>query len=167
GGCLPLLLQMPVFFALYYLLNSEFSLRGAVFIPGWITDLSQPESILHLPFTIPLIGWTDIRLLPIIYVGTQLISSRLMQNPDVATSSNMKMITYLMPVMFFFILYNAPSGLILYWTVMNILTVAQQMYMNRHRRAKAAAAAAATSVGKATSFGSASRKPPNNGKRRK
>lgn len=146
GGCLPLLLQMPVFFALYYLLNSDFALRGAVFIPGWITDLSQPESILHLPFTVPIVNWTDIRLLPIIYVGSQLISSRLMQTPDASVNKNMKMITYLMPVMFFFILYNAPSGLLLYWTVMNILTVAQQMYMNRHRRAAAVAAARATVV---------------------
>ncbi len=174
GGCLPLLLQMPVFFALYYLLNSEFSLRGAVFIPGWITDLSQPESILHLPFTIPIIGWSDIRALPIIYVGTQLISSRLMQNPDVATSKNMRMITYLMPAMFFFILYNAPSGLILYWTVMNILTVAQQMYMNRHRRRLAAAGGGGApgggktpaTVARATSIGGGKRKTPA-GKRRR
>ena len=56
SGCLPLLLQMPVFFALYNLLNSHFELRGAMFIPGWIPDLSAPESILTFPFTIPLVG---------------------------------------------------------------------------------------------------------------
>ena len=62
SGCLPLLLQMPVFFALYNLLNSHFELRGALFIPGWIPDLSAPESILNFPFTIPLLGWTALRV---------------------------------------------------------------------------------------------------------
>jgi len=137
GGCLPLLLQMPVFFALYGLLNTEFQLRGAVFIPGWITDLSQPESILHFHnFAIPLLGWTDLRVLPFIYVGSQLLTSKLMQAPDSQANKNMLLITYLMPIMFFFILYNVPSGLLVYWTVTNLLSAVQQVLMNRARRRK-------------------------------
>ena len=137
GGCLPLLLQMPVFFALYGLLNTEFQLRGAVFIPGWITDLSQPESILHFHnFAIPLLGWTDLRVLPFIYVGSQLLTSKLMQAPDSQANKNMLLITYLMPIMFFFILYNVPSGLLVYWTVTNLLSAVQQLIMNRARRRK-------------------------------
>lgn len=137
GGCLPLLLQMPVFFALYGLLNTEFQLRGAVFIPGWITDLSQPESILHFHnFALPILGWTDLRVLPFIYVGSQLLTSKLMQAPDSQANKNMLLITYLMPVMFFFILYNVPSGLLVYWTVTNLLSAVQQMIMNRARRRK-------------------------------
>ncbi len=137
GGCLPLLLQMPVFFALYGLLNTEFQLRGAMFIPGWITDLSAPESVYHFTnFVIPILGWTDIRVLPLIYVGSQLLSGKIMQTPDAGANRNMMMMTYLMPLIFFFVLYNAPSGLIVYWTVTNLLTVAQQAYMNSRRRRK-------------------------------
>ncbi len=137
GGCLPLLLQMPVFFALYGLLNTEFQLRGAVFIPGWITDLSQPESILHFHnFAIPLLGWTDLRALPFLYVGSQLLTSKLMQAPDSQANKNMLLITYLMPIMFFFILYNVPSGLLVYWTITNLLSALQQLIMNRARRKK-------------------------------
>lgn len=140
GGCLPLLLQFPIFIALYGLLNKHFELRGAGFIPGWITDLSAPESIFNFaPFQIPLLGWSDIRLLPILFVATQLISSKVMQSGQAQTAgtgAQMKMMTLMMPIMFFFILYNAPSGLLLYWTVSNALMVLQQMYTNRHRHKK-------------------------------
>jgi len=141
GGCLPLLLQFPIFIALYGLLNKHFELRGAGFIPGWITDLSAPESIFNFaPFEIPLLGWSDVRLLPILFVATQLISSKVMQSGQqqaAGAGAQMKMMTLLMPIMFFFILYNAPSGLLLYWTVSNALMVLQQMYTNRHRHKKA------------------------------
>ncbi|MBN2049406.1 MAG: membrane protein insertase YidC [Spirochaetales bacterium] len=141
GGCLPLLLQFPIFIALYGLLNKHFDLRGAGFIPGWITDLSSPESIWNFaPFQIPLLGWSDLRLLPILFVATQLISSKVMQSGQPQTGQSgmqMKMMTYMMPIMFFFILYNAPSGLLLYWTVSNGLMVLQQLYTNRHRFKKA------------------------------
>lgn len=132
GGCLPLLIQFPIFIALYGLLNKHFELRGAVFLAGWITDLSQPESIFNFaPTKIPLLGWSDIRLLPIIYVATQVLSSKFMQT-DASANPSMKMMTYMMPVVFFFILYDMPSGLILYWTITNVITVLQQMYSNRH-----------------------------------
>ena len=134
GGCLPMLLQIPIFFALYNLLNSHFDLRGSVFIPGWIYDLSSPESILHLPFTIPIVNWTELRLLPFIYVGTQLLTSKFTSTPDTSANNSMKMMMYFMPIMFFFILYNVPSGLLLYWIVSNVLQAAQQLYMNKHLR---------------------------------
>jgi len=132
GGCLPLVLQMPFFFALYGLLNKHFDLRGAVFIRGWIDDLSSPESIFSFaPFKIPLVGWSDIRLLPILFVVSQLISSKVMQTPSTndASQSQMKMMTYMMPIMFFFILYESPSGLLLYWSITNVLTMLQQKYL--------------------------------------
>jgi YidC/Oxa1 family membrane protein insertase len=133
GGCLPMLLQFPVFIALYGLLNKHFELRGAVFIPGWITDLSLPESIYTLPFSIPFLG-SDIRLLPLLYIASMIFSMKQSQastagNPQ-AQSMN-KMMIYFMPVMLFFVLYNAPSGLILYWAVMNIFTIIQQKVTNR------------------------------------
>lgn len=138
GGCLPILFQMPIFFALYGLLNKHFDLRGATFISGWIPDLSAPESIYHLPFTIPLLGWEDIRLLPVIYVFTQMLYSKLMSTGNTGANSQMQMMTKLMPLMFFFILYNMPSGLILYWIVSNILTAGQQLYINRFMKKKEA-----------------------------
>ena len=144
GGCLPMLLQMPIFIALYGLLLKHFDLRGAVFIPGWITDLSGPESIFYfgkwIPDGLPLLGWTDIRLLPILFTITMIVSQKLMQNPgaDATGGSSMKMMTTLMPVMFFFIMYNSPSGLLLYWTVTNLFTMLQQQFIN-YRRKKASA----------------------------
>ncbi|MBL7007088.1 MAG: membrane protein insertase YidC, partial [Spirochaetia bacterium] len=133
GGCLPMLLQFPIFIALYGLLNKHFELRGAAFIPGWITDLSSPETIWNFaPVNIPFLG-SDLRLLPILYVATMVFSMKVSQSATSGTGSNAnmtKMFTYVMPIMFFFILYNAPSGLILYWTVMNIFTVIQQRVTN-------------------------------------
>ena len=134
GGCLPMLLQMPIFIALYGLLTKHFDLRGAVFIQGWIIDLSGPESILYFGnlFQIPLLGWTDIRLLPILFTITMIISQKLMQSPgaDAAGGSSMKMMTTMMPVMFFFMMYNAPSGLLLYWTITNFFTMIQQKFIS-------------------------------------
>ena len=140
GGCLPMLLQFPIFIALYGLLNKHFELRGAVFIPGWISDLSSPESIWNFsPVSIPFLG-SDLRLLPILYVATMIFSMKVSQSAtaqSAGSNANMtKIFTYVMPGMFFFILYNAPSGLILYWTVMNIVTVLQQTVTNRLRKSR-------------------------------
>lgn len=139
GGCLPMLLQMPIFIALYGLFNKHFDLRGATFISGWITDLSSPESIWNFaPVQIPILGWSDIRLLPILFVATMVLSSKLMQSGASAGAQNssMKMMTYLMPVMFFFILYNAPSGLLVYWIVTNFLTIVQQRVIGHVQKKK-------------------------------
>jgi len=133
GGCLPMLLQFPFFIAMFGLFNNHFDLRGAVFIPGWITDLAAPESILNFgDFTLPLLGWNDLRLLPIVFVGTQLLSTKFMQTPS-AQGGQMKMMTYMLPVVFFFVLYNMPSGLLVYWIFSNLLQVGQQMLTKRRK----------------------------------
>jgi len=139
GGCLPMLVQMPIFFALYGLLNSYFGLRGAVFIPGWIDNLSVPESVYTLPFAIPLLGWTAVRILPFLYLGTQLAMSKITQAGQTGGQSNsqMKMLTLGMPIMFFFILYDMPSGLLVYWTVTNLLSAAQQYIINKKKAKEA------------------------------
>lgn len=134
GGCLPLLLQLPFFLAMFGLFNNHFDLRGAAFIPGWISDLSAPESILNFgDFRIPILGWNDLRLLPIIYVGTQIITSKLTSNPSAGSAGNMKLMMYALPIVFFFILYDMPSGLLVYWITTNVLTAAQQYFYNRNR----------------------------------
>ena len=148
SGCLPLLLQLPIFFALYNLLNTHFELRGALFIPAWIPDLSAPESVLDFGFSIPLVNWTSLRLLPLIMLGTQLLSGKITQPPgsDQTGGTQMKLMTYAMPIVFLFILYDMPSGLVLYWTVQNLLSIVQQLYMNRRRKLKEAQAADAAVV---------------------
>ncbi|MDE0026091.1 MAG: membrane protein insertase YidC [Spirochaetaceae bacterium] len=133
GGCLPLLLQMPIFFALFELLNNAFDLRGAPFISPWIGDLSAPESFLPFGFTLPLLNWDELRILPFVMLGTTLLQSRISQNPS-AMQPQMKMMMYAMPIFFFFILYSMPSGLVIYWTMQNVLSIAQQLYINDRRR---------------------------------
>jgi YidC/Oxa1 family membrane protein insertase len=140
SGCLPMLIQLPIFLAMYSLFNNHFELRGAMFIPGWIPDLSVPETIWNFaPFRIPILGWSDLRLLPFIYVGSQLLYGRVTQTPDQSGNAQMKMMLYIMPIMFFFILYNVPSGLLVYWIMSNVLTMIQQLAINRLMAAKKAA----------------------------
>jgi YidC/Oxa1 family membrane protein insertase len=140
SGCLPMLIQIPIFFAMYNLFNNHFDLRGAMFIPKWIPDLSLPESVFHFEnFTIPFLGWTDLRLLPFVYVGSQLLYGRVTQTPDQKGNAQMKMMLYAMPVIFFFILYNVPSGLLLYWIMSNVLTMVQQVSINKYLARKKAA----------------------------
>jgi len=141
GGCLPLLFQLPVFFALYGLLNRYFPLRGAEFIPGWITDLSAPEYIVEFAKPIDLKIWTleAIRILPILYLGGQLLTTKVTQHASAGSKggAQQKILTVGMPIMFFFILYNMPSGLLLYWTVMNFITIGQQLVTNYIKKKKA------------------------------
>lgn len=127
GGCLPQLLQLPILFGLYVLFNEHFALKNAVFIPGWINDLSVAESVFHLPFTIPIVNISDIRLLPIIMLITQLIATFFTQTQTSGGDKRMQYLPYILMAVFFFILYNLPSGLVLYWTVQNILTVLQTL----------------------------------------
>ncbi|MDR2021156.1 MAG: membrane protein insertase YidC [Treponema sp.] len=142
SGCLPIVLQIPIFFAMYNLFNNHFDLRGAMFIPRWIPDLSLPESVFSFaPFRLPLLGWSDIRLLPFIYVGSQLLYGKVTQTPDQKGNAQMKMMLYAMPIIFFFILYDVPSGLLLYWIMSNILTMGQQLIINKVMAGKRAAAA--------------------------
>ena len=133
GSCLPMLIQFPIFIGLYGLLNKDFSLRGAMFIPGWITDLSIPETVFTLPFNIPFIG-SAVHLLPIIYTASMIFSMKITQSATSGQAGSKGMtwfMTYGMSIMFFFILYNAPSGLLLYWTMSNFLAILQQLYTNK------------------------------------
>jgi len=144
SGCLPMVIQIPIFFAMYNLFNNHFDLRGAVFIPGWIPDLSLPEAIYNFPgnFKLPILGWSALRLLPFIYVGSQLLYGKVTQTPDQQGNAQMKIMLYAMPIVFFFILYDVPSGLLIYWIMSNVLTMVQQLSINKYLARKKAAAAA-------------------------
>lgn len=139
SGCLPLLIQFPLIFAMFNLFNNYFEFRGAMFIPGWIPDLSVGDSIYIFPPTIPLIGGSALRLLPIIYVASQLLFTKITQTASANAAgggNSMKLMMYGMPLFFFFMFYNAPAGLLLYWTVSNFLQLIQQMFINKIMHAK-------------------------------
>ncbi|ACH93385.1 membrane protein insertase YidC [Borrelia duttonii] len=128
GGCFPILLQLPVFFALYGLVNNFFVLRGASFIPGWIDDLSIGDSIYYFGYKV--FAWTDIRILPFIMMITQLLSTIVSSNVSFKSlGAQQKFLYFGMPIMFFFILYDMPSGLLIYWITTNIFTILQQYYI--------------------------------------
>jgi YidC/Oxa1 family membrane protein insertase len=114
GGCLPMLLQMPLFFALYAVLSSSIDLRQAPFV-AWIHDLSAPD---HL-FTV---AGFSVHLLPIVMAATGFLQQRLTPVAPGQQASTM----YLMNFFMLFIFYGLPSGLVFYWTVMNLYTSLQQ-----------------------------------------
>jgi len=143
SGCLPMLLQLPIFISMYQMFNNHFDLRGAGFIAGWIPDLSLPEYIVQFPegFRVPIFGWTALRALPFIYVASQLLYGKVTQMPGQQSNAQMKFMLFVMPLIFFFILYDVPSGLLIYWIFSNLLTLVQQLIINRYVIAKKAAAA--------------------------
>lgn len=136
SGCLPLVFQFFILFAMYNLFNNYFEFRGAAFIPGWIDDLSVGDHIgKSFSRGLPILGWNTVRILPVIYVISQLLFGKITGNGGTAaagqSAAQMKMMMYGMPVVFFFLFYNAPSGLLLYWTVSNIFQLGQQLFINR------------------------------------
>ena len=130
SGCLPMLIQIPVFFALYKVLSVSILMRQAPFF-GWITDLSQPDpssvftAFGYLPWPIP--SFLNIGVWPLLMGLTMVIQQRL--SPSAATGKDQKMIMNMMPVIFTFMLGNFASGLVIYWTWSNILSIAQQKYI--------------------------------------
>ncbi len=110
GGCLPLLLQMPIFFALYAVLRATIELRGADFLL-WITDLSQQDPYYVLP----------------ILMGATMFFQQKMTVKD----PKQKMMVYIMPIVLTFIFLKMPAGLVLYWAVFNVLSLIEQIYNKR------------------------------------
>jgi YidC/Oxa1 family membrane protein insertase len=129
GGCLPMLLQMPVFIALFNVLRTTIELRRAPFFL-WIKDLSSPDVLAHLPFALPFIG-QDLSLLPIL-MGVAMFVQQKMQSTDPKQAA----LTYMMPVLFTVLFFKFPSGLVLYWLVNNVLTIGHQHLMNRAEEAQ-------------------------------
>ena len=115
GGCLPLVLQMPIFFAFYTTLRSAVELRGAEFL--WMADLSEKDPLFVLP----------------ILMGVSMFAQ---QKMTPAQDPRMKMLTYMMPLIFTVMFFNFPSGLVLYWLVSNVLQIGQQYYINKRTTAK-------------------------------
>lgn len=132
GGCLPILLQMPVFIALYNVLRFNIALRGAPFV-GWINDLSQQDVLFKLPFTLPLIGG-DFSLLPIIMGGAMFAQSKLGGSPTGSTSPMPPGYTTMLPIVFTVLFYKMPAGLVIYWIINTAISVVQQYYIVKDTR---------------------------------
>lgn len=124
GGCFPMLLQMPVFFALFQVLNKTIELRHAPWF-GWINDLSRPEVLFEMPFAIPFLG-TGFSLLPIVMGGLMFWQQKMS-----TVDPRQKAMVYMMPILFTFLFYRFPSGLVLYWLVNNVMSIAQQRSIHK------------------------------------
>lgn len=119
GGCLPTMLQMPLLFGLFIVFRSTIELRGAPFML-WIKDLSLPDTIINLGFTIPMYG-SQISVLPLLMGASTYYQSKMTM-----TDPNQKMMLYFMPVFLVLMFNSFPSGLTLYYTLFNVLSVVQQ-----------------------------------------
>ena len=118
GGCLPMLVQIPIFFGFYGMLDKAIELRNSSFL--WVRDLSQPDTVFH-------IGGIPINILPLVMAATQLWQMSI--TPKTGDPAQQRMFLF-MPLIFLFICYNYASGLALYWTVQNLFFVAQ-MYLTK------------------------------------
>jgi YidC/Oxa1 family membrane protein insertase len=130
GGCLPMIIQLPVFFALFRVLGSCIELRHAPFML-WITDLSAPDRLFNFPFQIPFMQAPyGIPVMTLLMGASMFIQQKM--TPTVGDPAQAKMMMFL-PVIFTFMFINFPSGLVLYWFVSNILTIGQQYGIKRSR----------------------------------
>ncbi len=128
GGCLPMLVQIPVFFALYRMLDQAIELRHAPFV-GWINDLSAPDRLFRFDFSIPFMEPPyGIPVLTLVMGATMFWQQKM--TPTTGDPSQAKMMM-LMPVVFTAIFINFSSGLVLYWLVSNILSIGQQHYIQK------------------------------------
>mgnify|MGYP001032093576 CR=1 FL=1 len=125
GGCLPILLQMPILIALYGLFRATIELRQQPFIL-WITDLSVPDTIVHLPFRLPIFMINEISGLALLLGLTMFIQQKM-----TVTDPKQKALVYIMPILLTLLFNSFPSGLNLYYFMFNLFSIAQQYYMNK------------------------------------
>jgi len=120
-GCLPMVIQFPILIAMFNLFRSTIELRSAAFkgLEFWIPDLSLPDTVGH-------IGGIPINILPLLMAVTMFLQQKLMSPSGATTNNQMKSMSYVMTFVFFFIFYNFPSGLNIYYALFNILSIVQQ-----------------------------------------
>jgi YidC/Oxa1 family membrane protein insertase len=128
GGCLPQLLQIPILFAMFRFFPVSIELRQQHFL--WATDLSTYDSILNLPFRIPMYG-DHISLFTILMTLSTIITMKMTGSTPSQDQPGMKMMMYMMPVMFMFIMNNLPSGLTYYYLLANVITYFQNLLSKR------------------------------------
>jgi len=128
GGCLPMLLQMPILFAMFRFFPVSIELRQEHFL--WATDLSTYDSILKLPFTIPMYG-NHVSLFTLLMTGSTLLTMKMTGSTPGSDQPGMKLMMYMMPVMFMLILNNFSSGLTYYYFLANMITFGQNIISKR------------------------------------
>ncbi len=121
AGCLPMLVQIPIFLGLYWMLRTSADLRFESFL--WIKDLSLPDTVAH-------IAGFPLNIMPIIYGGAMLFQMNLTPMSPTADAAQQRLMRF-MPVMFLFIMYSFSSGLVLYWTVQSVLSIVQTLLVYR------------------------------------
>jgi YidC/Oxa1 family membrane protein insertase len=126
GGCLPMLLQIPVFFALYQVLVRAVELRGAEFL--WIRNLATPDKAFTIPFSLPIIG-NYINILPFLVIVAMYIQQILTSQTQSITEPSQKIMLYIMPLILGFTFYSMPSGFILYFLVSTLMNSGLQIYV--------------------------------------
>ncbi|MDR0303983.1 MAG: YidC/Oxa1 family insertase periplasmic-domain containing protein [Chitinispirillales bacterium] len=126
GGCIPILIQMPIMIALFIVLRKAVELRGEVtfFLP-WVQDLSQSEVLFKLPFVIPFYG-DNFAFLPILMAGLMFV-----QNKMTIKDPNQAAMVYMMPIVMLVMFNNFPAGLTLYFTISNLLQILQQKFLTK------------------------------------
>lgn len=134
GGCLPMLLQMPILFAMFRFFPVSIELRQEHFL--WATDLSTYDSILTLPFTIPMYG-SHVSLFTLLMTASTLLTMKMTGSSPGSDQPGMKLMMYMMPIMFMLILNNFSAGLTYYYFLANMLTYAQNMISKRFINADA------------------------------
>lgn len=130
GGCLPMLLQMPILIALWSLFNVAIQLRNEPFI-WWIHNLATPDVLFELPFKLPFIGIDQVGGLAVL-LGVTMFFQQKMSVKD----PSQKALVYIMPVFFTLLFMNFPAGLNLYYFMFNLLSIGQQYYIN-HKKGEA------------------------------
>jgi YidC/Oxa1 family membrane protein insertase len=128
SGCVPVLLQMPILFAMFYLFPASIELRQQPFL--WAEDLSTYDSIFRVPFDIPIVDWTHISLFTLLMTISTLVYTW-QNNQLTSVTGPMKSMQYIMPVIFFFVLNSFSAGLTFYYFVSNVVTFAQQAIIRR------------------------------------
>lgn len=128
GGCLPLLLQLPILYALWAVFSSAIELRQAHFML-WITDLSIPDVLVTLPFVIPIFGVKELSGLALAMGITMFIQQKL-----TVKDPRQKLMVYLMPILLTLIFNFLPSGLNLYYFMFNLLSIVQQVYVTKKHK---------------------------------
>jgi YidC/Oxa1 family membrane protein insertase len=121
GGCLPMLLQLPILYALFGVFNSTVELRNASFL--WIKDLASPDVIFNLPFKIPIFGIDQISGLALLLGVTMFLQQKMTM-----TDPQQKALIYIMPVMLTLLFFSFPAGLNLYYLMFNVFTIADQYW---------------------------------------
>lgn len=130
GGCLPIFLQIPIFFGLFSALRTSFDLRQAEFA-FWITDLSRPDRLMHLGWDIPFIDLTYFNLLPILMMVLWILQQKGMPQPTDEQAKRMQKMMLFMPILFSILLYNYAAGLSLYMITQSSLGIVEQRVIKK------------------------------------